>query len=156
MITRRDVAVAAITTLALLGAAGVRSLAAQAGQQQMPALQSAVFDWNAIPATPTKVGSVRQFVKGPTATLEQLEIHVTTLNAGETSHPPHSHPNEELVIVREGTVEALVQGEWKRVGPGSVVFNASNQLHGLRNVGAGPATYYVINWTTAVTPKAGQ
>jgi hypothetical protein len=33
-----------------------------------------------------------------------------------------------------------------------VVFNASNQLHGLRNPGSVPATYHVINWTTAATP----
>jgi quercetin dioxygenase-like cupin family protein len=70
------------------------------------------------------------------------------------SHPPHRHPNEELVIIREGTVEALVNGEWKRVGPGSVIFNASNQLHGLRNVGSGPATYHVINWISQQTPKS--
>ena len=111
-------------------------------------MQSSVFDWNAVPAKQTNVGSVRQFFKAPTATLDQLELHVTTLNPGEASHPPHKHPNEELVIVKEGTVEALVNGEWKRVGPGSVIFNASNQLHGLRNVGSGPATYHVINWSS--------
>jgi quercetin dioxygenase-like cupin family protein len=86
--------------------------------------------------------------------LDELELHVTTLNPGQASHPPHQHPNEELVIIREGTIEALVQGEWKRVGPGSVIFNASNQLHGLKNVGDTPATYHVINWTSATTPKA--
>ena len=58
-----------------------------------------------------------------------------------------------MIIVREGTVETLVDGEWKRVGPGSVIFNASNVLHGLRNVGDGPATYHVINWKSDRTPK---
>jgi quercetin dioxygenase-like cupin family protein len=57
-----------------------------------------------------------------------------------------------MIIIRQGTVEALVNGEWKRVGPGSVIFNASNQLHGLRNVGNESAIYHVINWKTAVTP----
>jgi len=76
---------------------------------------------------------------------------VTTLNPGATSHAPHKHANEELVIVKEGTVEALVNGEWKRVGPGSVIFNASNQLHGIRNVGSMSATYHVINWTSPGT-----
>ena len=33
-----------------------------------------------------------------------------------------------------------------RVGPGSVIFNASNEMHAIRNVGNGPATYHVINW----------
>src|SRR3984893_11544331 len=142
MITRRDVAVAMIAVTATF-------CAVTTAYPQKPVLQSSVFDWNLIPGKPTKTGSVRSFFKSPTATLEVLELHVTTLNPGEASHPPHQHPNEELVIVKEGTVEALVNGEWKRLGPGSVIFNASNQLHGLRNVGATPATYHVINWTSA-------
>jgi quercetin dioxygenase-like cupin family protein len=117
---------------------------------------SAAFDWNAIPAKPTEVGSVRSFFKARTATLEELEVHVTTLDPGKQPHPPHRHPNEEMVIVKQGTVEVLVNGEWKRVGPGSVIFNASNQLHGLRNVGSEQAIYHVINWKTAATPEAQQ
>jgi quercetin dioxygenase-like cupin family protein len=79
-------------------------------------------------------------------------MHITTLKPGEASHPPHQHPNEELLIIREGTVEALVAGEHKRIGPGSIIFQASNQLHNIRNVGDTPATYHVINWKTAATP----
>ena len=138
MITRRNMMVA---------------LAAARAPQQAAVMQSSAFDWNAIPAKETKVGSVRSFFKAPTATLDELELHVTTLNPGQEPHPPHRHPNEEMVIVREGTVEALVNGDWKRLGPGSVLFNASNQLHGLRNVGSVPAIYHVINWKTAATPK---
>jgi XRE family transcriptional regulator, regulator of sulfur utilization len=119
-------------------------------------MQSSIFDWNAIPPKQTEVGALRQFFRSPTATLDELELHVTTLNPGVSSHPPHKHPNEELVIVKEGTVEALVNGEMKRAGPGSVIFNASNQMHSIRNVGTGPATYHVINWSSPgmLTKKA--
>jgi quercetin dioxygenase-like cupin family protein len=119
-------------------------------------MHSAAIDWNEVPAKKSDVRIVRQFFQAPTATLDELELHVTTLAAGEASHPPHQHPNEELVIIKEGTVEVLVRGEWKRVGPGSVIFNASNELHALRNVGDGPATYHVINWHSAprLTPSA--
>ena len=143
MITRRDLIVALVAMGATVGTVAV-------AQQPPPTpiLQSTAFDWDTVPATATAVGSVRQFVRAPTATLDELELHVTTLNSGQTSHAPHQHPNEELIIIREGTVEVLVNGVWKRIGPGSVVFNASNQLHGLRNVGTGPATYHVINWTS--------
>jgi len=148
MITRRDVIVAVMAAGATCGALAWQS------QQSKPVIQqSAVFDWQSIPAKPTPVGEVRSFFKAPTATLEELELHVTTLKPGVMSHPPHQHPNEELVIIKEGTVEALVNGESKRTGPGSVIFNASNQLHGLRNVGPGPATYHVINWKSAQTPE---
>ena len=148
MITRRDVIVTLIAT-------SVTYCLGTAANEQAPVMQSSVFDWNAIPARQTNVGSVRSFFKAPTATLRELELHVTTLNPGMASHPPHQHPNEELVIVKEGTIEALVNGEWKRVGPGSVIFNASNQLHGLRNVGSTPATYHVINWSSGPTENTG-
>ena len=144
MITRRDLLVAFIaTSLTAFGFAAANPL---------PYLGSAVFDWNRMPVKTTKVGSTRPFFKARTTTLDELEMHVTTLNAGEASHPPHKHPNEELVILDKGTLDALVDGEWKRVGPGSVIFNASNQLHGVRNVGTGPATYHVINWRSSETP----
>ena len=147
MITRRDLAVAFV---AILGTLCIVAVA----DQNASVMQSTAFDWNSIPVKQTAVGSTRSFFKTPTATLNELELHVTTLNPGQASHPPHQHPNEELVIIKEGTVEALVQGEWKRLGEGSVIFNASNQLHGLKNVGTTPATYHVINWTSATTPKA--
>ena len=145
MITRRDFIVA-FTAIAI-------TAGAFAGADKPAVLGEAVFDWNSVALIKTPVGSVRSFFKAPTATLDELEVHVTTLKPGLMPHQPHRHPNEELIIIREGTVEALVNGEWKRLGPGSVIFNASNQLHGLRNVGTTPATYHVINWRSAATPK---
>jgi len=148
MITRRDLLVALIAVACTIGAFALAD--------QAPVMGSVVFDWNSIPAKPTEVGSVRSFFKARTATLDELEMHVTTLEPGKASHPPHRHPNEELIIVMQGMVETLSNGEWKRVGPGSVIFNASNQLHGLRNVGTGEAIYHVINWKSAATPEAQQ
>src|SRR5579863_1842974 len=144
MITRRDLIVALV---AVGCSAGVFAAA-----DRLPLIGSSAFDWNSVPAKPTETGSVRSFFKVRTPTLEQLEVHVTTLNPGKSPHPPHRHPNEEMLIIRQGTVEALVNGAWKRVGPGSVIFFASNQLHGLRNVGPDPAVYHVINFKTAATP----
>jgi quercetin dioxygenase-like cupin family protein len=148
MISRRQLCVAFASSAA---APRIFALADQA-----PVMGSTVFDWNALVSRPTEVGSVRSVCKSPTATLDELEIHVTTLEPGKSPHPPHRHPNEELVILREGTVEVFENGEWKKVGPGSVIFSASNQLHGLRNIGNEPATYHVINWKSAATPEAKQ
>jgi quercetin dioxygenase-like cupin family protein len=117
-----------------------------------PVMGSSVFDWNSIPAKPTPYGTVRSFFSAPTATLKNLEVHVTTLNPGQMPHQPHRHPNEEMIILQQGTVETLSNGVWKRVGVGSVIFNGSNQLHGLKNVGSEPAVYHVINFQSAATP----
>lgn len=124
-----------------------------AHKNQQPEMSSAIFDWNSIKVEPTKTGEKRPFFQAPTPTLDELELHVTTLNPGEAPHAPHQHPDEELIIIKEGTVESTVNGIVKRVGPGSVIFQASNQLHGLKNVGTTRAVYHVIKWKTAKTPK---
>jgi XRE family transcriptional regulator, regulator of sulfur utilization len=139
MINRRDLLVSAIPLGLTLG---VVSLA----QTRKPLMASSVFDWSGIEVKKTKTGERREFFDSPTATLDQLECHVTTINAGEAPHPPHQHADEELIVVKEGTIEAMQNGVIKRVGPGSMIFEASNELHGLRNVGQTPATYYVIKW----------
>jgi quercetin dioxygenase-like cupin family protein len=148
MIKRRDLLVAIISVSATLGVVGF-------AQTQKPIMQSSVFDWNSITAKPTKVGARRDFFDSPTATLDQLECHVTTINPGEAPHAPHLHPDEELIIVKEGTIEAMQNGVVKQVSAGSIIFEASNQIHGLRNVGKTPATYYVVKWfSPGLKPKA--
>ena len=127
------------------------SAAKPAGVGAKAVLHSTVLDWNKTVAKPTAVGSVRSFVDQPTPMLANLEIHVTTLNPGQSPHPPHQHAHEELMIVREGELEALVQGEWKPAGPGSILFMASNELHGVRNPGSVPAVYHVIAIRTLST-----
>ncbi len=125
--------------------ASVRAFAGPA--QDQPVMGPTVFNWNDMHPQKTATGEVRSLCKAPTATLDQLEMHVTTLNPGLEPHPPHRHLNEELIILREGEVETLSDGNWLKAGPGSVIFNASNNLHGLRNVGTTPAVYHVINWS---------
>ena len=146
--TRRDLFVALIAVSVTL--TGVAAM-----QEPKPAnLRSQVFDWQTMTARPNAYGEVRSVVRAPTVTLDELEMHITTLKPGLSSHPPHTHPNEELLIIREGTIEALVDGQLKRVGPGSIIFQASNSPHNVTNVGTVPATYHVVNWKSPLTPKA--
>lgn len=146
MITKRDLIVGTL-------AACLTSIGFTFAQSGKAKLASSVFDWNAIEAKPTKTDARRDFYDAPTATLDRFECHVTTINPGEAPHDPHRHPEEELIIVKEGTIEAMQNGVTKRVGPGSMIFQASNDFHGLRNVGQTPATYHVIKWYTPATPK---
>lgn len=138
MITRRDLTVAAIATFT---AAAAMALAQSAGQ---PVMHSCVFNWAGLKVTPTKMGESRRVFDAPTPTLAEFECHITTLNPGEAPHPPHRHADEELMIIKEGTLEALQNGQTNIVTAGGVIFEASNELHGLRNVGTNRATYYVL------------
>jgi hypothetical protein len=76
--------------------------AAANGHSSSEVMGSSVFDWRSLPVQKTKVGESRKVCQAPTATLDELECHITTLNPGETPHPPHKHPDEEIVIVKRG------------------------------------------------------
>ena len=140
MITRRDCFVAALAALIAGGAV------AWAQSPVKPIMHSSVFDWEKMKVETTKVGERRAVFDSPVVTLDRLECHITTLNPGEQPHDPHQHAEEEMLFLKEGTLDVMQNGEHQRIGPGSVVFNASNELHGFRNVGETKATYWVLKW----------
>lgn len=152
----RDLCVAVAASAATLVAVAVtqpRALVAetQPAPAAVPAdrvMGSTAVDWNDMVVRKTKVGESRQVFRDPTATLDELELHITTLMPGQTPHPPHQHPDEEVLIIREGTVETFLGNRTQRIGPGSVIFQAANQPHTIRNVGDTPATYHVIKWNS--------
>ena len=115
--------------------------------------KSTVYDWSTADTKPNDWGRVRQVMRTPTPTLDELEIHISTLNPGKSPHAPHQHQHEELLIIKEGTLETFQSGATRRVGPGGIIFQASNELHNVTNVGQTPATYFVIGWTVPGAAK---
>lgn len=139
-------------TLILLTTLTAAGLAVQAQSAKTAGMTSTAMEWNSIEAKTNATGSSRKFFEGPTADLEMLECHASTLNPGATNHVILKRPNDEVIIVKEGTIEAFVNDRWVRVGPGSVIFNAANVPQAMRNAGTGPATYHVIMFRPAATP----
>jgi XRE family transcriptional regulator, regulator of sulfur utilization len=129
------------------------ALVTSSARTDPPILGSTAISWEEIQAKPAS-GRSRQVFRAPTATLDELELHVTTLPVGDSPHAPHKHPDEEVIIIKEGTVEAMVNGQTRRLGPGSVIFQAADQMHGIRNAGDVPAVYHVIKWKTSLTKGA--
>lgn len=152
MTMARRLATAALA--AALMAIALAATATRAGAPGPTVMRSSTYAWESLAPQATKVGAVRRVFDAPTPTLSQLEMHITTLKPGESPHPPHRHPEEELIIVKEGTVESNLDGALRRLGPGSVIFHASNELHGIKNVGTGEATYHVIKWRSAARPAS--
>ena len=113
-----------------------------------------VFDWTKLAVAKTANGERRSIVDKPTRTIANFESHVTTLEGGRVPHAPHRHPDEEIVIVKDGALEVTVNGQTQQAGAGSMLFFASNDLHGMKNIGTSRATYFVIRIKTAATPAA--
>ena len=140
----RTAALSAAVITAAAAAAATQSAGSKAGLL----MKSNLFTWESVPETKTEQGARRTVFAAPTATLDELEYHTTTLKPGGSPHPPHTHKNEELIIVKEGAVEAYVNGEWKAAPTGSLIFFASMVPHTVRNTGTVPATYHVVNWSS--------
>ena len=107
---------------------------------------SIFYNWNDIEFQSTSKGGKRQFMNRKTALLDNLEMHVTTLNEGVTSHAEHVHSNEEIILVIKGEAEESIDGTPHRMGPGSLVFLTDEVPHGIRNAGKGQCEYFAFKW----------
>jgi mannose-6-phosphate isomerase-like protein (cupin superfamily) len=140
MISRRDCLVATLAVCTTLATVAFAQVATR------PVLHSTFFDWEKLKVDETPTGEKRNIFVDRTATMDQLSCHATTVNPGQASHAPHKHLEEELIIIKEGTFEVMQNGKTSEVGPGSVIFEASNEMHGMRNVGETQGTYFVVKF----------
>jgi quercetin dioxygenase-like cupin family protein len=76
--------------------------------------------------------------------LAALASGFVTLEMGAQPHPPHRHPEEEIMIVGEGTGEFFLNGVTTQVKTGDAIFAEGNVLHGVRNTGKTRMTFYFI------------
>ena len=91
-------------------------------------------------------GEVRVYFDGPTDQLKAMTAGSLKLKVGMSPHPPHQHPEEEIMVMTEGTGELIVAGKVTQVGPGSMMYCAGNKLHGIKNTGKTPLMFYYFKW----------
>ena len=107
---------------------------------------SLLLDWPDLPVQTNPKGAMRQIFSEPTKTLTKIDLHATTLNPGELSHPPHTHPQPEIILVRSGQVEEQIGDRTYRASDGDVILLTPQIPHSIRNVGATPAVYFALQW----------
>ena len=138
-LNRRD----AFPLFMVLTALGATEAVAQDGSSMA---ESRVIKFDALkPVGLPNGGLMRRVMSGTLPTGEFVEIHESMLPAGKMPHPPHKHPNTEWLFIQQGRLEYLDDGKPIAVGPGDIVFSASNITHGLRNVGDTDANYIVVS-----------
>ena len=79
----------------------------------------------------------RNFLDGRTVKMSVVAPHSAT-------HPPHSHPEDEVFFVLEGTAEFFLNGKTKSAGPLTSFYCPPNSKHGIKNVGDTVLKYLVI------------
>jgi quercetin dioxygenase-like cupin family protein len=91
-------------------------------------------------------GDLRIYFEGATDQIRSMTAGSLKLKPGMTPHPPHEHPEEEFMVVTEGTGEIFVDGKTTAAGPGSMMYCAANKLHGIKNTGKTPLLFYFYKW----------
>jgi quercetin dioxygenase-like cupin family protein len=98
-----------------------------------PLLQSSVVKVDGIRPEGAAPGA-KAYVQfnGPTEQLAALASGFVMLEPGAQPHPPHRHPEEEIMIVGGGTDEFFLDGVTTQVKTCDTIFAEANVLHGIR------------------------
>jgi quercetin dioxygenase-like cupin family protein len=121
-------------------------LAAAAGAmaQDTSALPSKLYKFEDLTVRQNGKNRQRAVLKGKTHKGFNISVHQTELAPGLAPHASHRHVHEEMIFLREGTLEVTISGQSQKLGSGSVVYVASNEEHGWKNVGETQAHYSVL------------
>ena len=158
--SRRDLA-AFLPALAAFNAAAQERPAQQPPAQRAPLPPPEVlgakiynFSWQTGWTDHIETGRMKQhsFFRGKTTRGYLIDLHVSELAPDKFPHLPHGHPNEEITMIVEGSLEVEINGKVGEFGhgetykaePGSVIYLASNTVHGWHNIGGTPARYFDI------------
>ena len=109
---------------------------------------SFMIDYEDLEFRPHDRGGVRSYFNRSTALFDYFEMHVTTLNPGIQSHPPHTHKAAEIILVIEGQVEEQIGEAFYKGQTGDLFFLASQVPHAIRNRGKRPCRYFAFQWRT--------
>ena len=107
---------------------------------------SFMLDWNELKTSNTGKGYRRDFFNRGTSQLKQFEMHTTALNADSVSHAPHTHVQEEIILVLRGNVEMFIDGKLHKGAAGDLYFISANVPHALKNIGKEQCEYFAFQW----------
>lgn len=104
------------------------------------------IDWNEVPFQPHDKGGIRRMFDRATAMSKRFEMHVTTLNQGLWSHPPHTHKAAEILLMVDGSAQESIAGKLHPATIGDLIFLESNVPHAIQNTGNKPCTYFAFQF----------
>lgn len=100
-----------------------------------------------------RLASYSQF-RGPTRSVARMSCHISVLSPGHVPHPPHTHHEEELLMVLRGEAEIVLadspddrRARTVRMEPGALIYYPSGQYHTITNPGTTPISYLMFKWS---------
>jgi quercetin dioxygenase-like cupin family protein len=118
-----------------------------------PTLRSRVYPLEIpLPTDPEIPWRPQPLFSSQTIDAGDLLCHASTLAPGHCPHAPHTHDEEELLLVLDGEVDIMIpdappsRPPWKRLKPGQLVYYPLDFRHTLETVGQRAANYVMLKW----------
>lgn len=90
---------------------------------------------------------------GSTQSLPMLGAHASALVPDYSPHPPHAHPEEELLLLLSGELELIIPDDKNSkkttrlpVKPYQVLFYPAGFAHTIKTISPEPANYLMLKW----------
>ena len=94
-----------------------------------------------------------------TPSLSFMGCHYSSLGKAHSPHPPHSHIEEELLVILSGEAELVIADDAADPGPriepvttGQFVYYPAWQHHTIRNTSDSAIAYLMFKWTNSTAP----
>ncbi|MEZ4637915.1 MAG: cupin domain-containing protein [Caldilineaceae bacterium] len=75
---------------------------------------------------------------------KDLRMHISQVDAGQRSHPPHQHGGFEAIYVLEGQATVEIEDQEHVLNANETAVFDPRKMHGLRNDGDGVLKYIVL------------
>ena len=100
-----------------------------------------------------KVWKYYPIFNGFTKGLGMLSCHASVLTHGQSPHPPHTHEEEEMLLLLNGEIDIIFRekqnsDQEKRISiqPGQFSYYPVNFAHTLETISTQPANYMMLKW----------
>jgi quercetin dioxygenase-like cupin family protein len=115
-------------------------------QRSVAAGGSMIIDRSELTFKAHEKGGRWNYFDRPTAACSDFEMHATKLNARINSHAPHTHVQEEILLMLYGDAIMHIDGKEYKTSAGDVIFMDSMVPHGITNAGDSPCEYFAFQW----------
>ncbi|MDO6835540.1 cupin domain-containing protein [Pseudoalteromonas carrageenovora] len=109
-------------------------------------LTSAIVSQKDAHITHYEGGDFHTYFYGDTPLTKGAITGVAVIKPNNEIHPAHQHPDEEYLMILEGSGTWTLNGKSQPAHTGDILFAAPNDLHGIYNNGDVPLKFVVVRY----------
>ncbi len=123
-------------------------VAAEPEKAETPILKSQVMPKADVKKSPDSWGVFYPYFTGQTVGTRDMLAGVADIKPGEEIHPPHTHAEEEFLLVTKGQGIWHLNGEDFPAKAGDMLYAAPWDIHGIKNTGTDNLEFVVWKWAS--------